>query len=52
MSNGIRVDRFSGPAGTMAVQLSGMNFPVRHIYRSHQATERSGKVFTERFLCT
>ena len=28
MSNGIRVDRFSAPAGTMAVQLSGMNFPV------------------------
>ena len=28
MSNGIRVDRFSAPAGTMVVQLSGMNFPV------------------------
>jgi hypothetical protein len=28
MSNGMRVDRFSAPAGTMAVQLSGMNFPV------------------------
>ena len=43
MSNGMRVDRFSAPAGTMAVQLSGMNFPVAtSIVASRQRCAREG----------